>query len=228
VYNVSILDRRVLGAREAARLLRMPASTLLHWLEGDTRPDGTFYPPVLREEPNGRSDVTWGEIVEARYLRAYRDQRVSMQQLRPVMAALRQEFGVPYPLAHFKPFIGPGRRLLLAVQEQARLPEGLRMVYEAKSGQLILDRRVDEFLERVEFAESGEREALRLYPAGRRSRIVMDPRLASAAPTVNGVRTEVLAEQVEAGAAVDEVAQDFGLPEQSVKAALSYEWSSAA
>ncbi len=93
--------------------------------------------------------------MEARYLRDYRDRNVSMQQLRPVIGALRREFGVPYPLAHFNPFVGSGRRLLLAVQEDAQVPEALRMVYEATSGQLILDRRVDEFLERVDFAEDG-------------------------------------------------------------------------
>jgi uncharacterized protein (DUF433 family) len=172
--------------------------------------------------------VTWGEIVEARYLRAYRTRRVPMQQLRPVIAALRDKFGVPYPLAHFKPFIGGNRRLLLDIQKRSGVPEPLRMVYELTTGQPILDRRLEAFLDRVDFAPSGSREALRLLPAGRESPVVMDPRLSSAAATVRGIRTEVLAEQFDAGSTVHEVAHDFGLPEESIKAALAYEWSDAA
>jgi len=45
---------------------------------------------------------------------------------------------------------------------------------------------------------------------------------------VRGIRTEILAEQASAGAPVDEIAEDFGLPVDLVKAALSYEWSAAA
>lgn len=225
--NVEVLDRPVLGIREAARQLRIPPSTLANWLDGGTR-QSTWYPPVLREEPTGGTDVTWGEMVEARYLRAYRERSVSMQRLRALVMALRREFGVPYPLAHFKPFIDAGRRLLLEIQEDVRLPESMRMVYESRTGQLILDRRVDEFLERVDFAETGIREAQRIYPAGRRSPVVMDPHIASAASCVRGTRTEVLAELADAGTPVEEIAGDFDIPVEVVKAALAYEWADVA
>jgi uncharacterized protein (DUF433 family) len=227
VGNVTLLERRVLGVREAARQLRIPASTLIHWLEGGER-QGRWYEPVLRTEPTGARDITWGEMVEARYLRAYRQRNVSMQQLRPFISKLRQEFGVPYPLAHFKPFIGGGRRLLLEVQEQVGLSEPLQVVYEAKTGQLILDPRAVEFLDRVEFAGTGEQEAERIYPAGRESPVVMDPRVASASPAVRGIRTEAIAELADADVSVEDIAADFGLPVQVVKAAVAYEWSHAA
>lgn len=48
--------------------------------------------------------VTWGEFVELGYLRQYRRKEVPFQRLRPVIEALRQEFGTPYPLAAAKPF----------------------------------------------------------------------------------------------------------------------------
>ena len=182
---------------------------------------------MLREQPSGRPDTTWGEVVEARYLRAYRAKNVPMQRLRPFIANMRQEFGVPYPLAHFKPFAS-GRRLVLEVQEQLHLPEALRMVYEVSTGQLILDPRVVGFLERVDFSDSGEQEALRIRPAGKDSPVVIDPLISSGASTVRGIRTEILAEQAIAGIPVDEIAEDFRLPLDMVKAALSYEWSAEA
>lgn len=221
--SIDLLDRRVMTAPEAARQLSIPATTLLRWLEGERR-GGKWYPPVLREDPTAAADMSWGEIVEARYLRAYRAKNVPMQRLRPFISDMRQQFGVPYPLAHFKPFAS-GRRLLLEVQEQAHLPESMRMVYEVSTGQLILDARVTGFLDRVEFADTGNEEAVRIRPAGKDSPVVIDPLISSGASTVRGTRTEILAEQASAGTPVDEIAEDFGMPVELVKAALSYEWS---
>ncbi|HEY5990458.1 MAG TPA: DUF433 domain-containing protein [Streptosporangiaceae bacterium] len=224
--SVQLLDRRVMTAQEAARQLNIPVTTLIRWLEGEHR-RSNWYPPVLRDSPTGQAEMTWGEVVEARYLRAYRARSVPMQRLRPFVAQMRQEFGVPYPLAHFKPFAS-GRRLLLEVQEQLHLPEVLRMVYEVSTGQLILDSRVLGFLDRVDFADTKEQEAIRIRPAGKESPVVIDPMISSGASTVRGTRTEILAEQANAGVPVDEIAEDFGLPIEAVKAALSYEWSSEA
>lgn len=221
--SIDLLDRRVMTAPEAARQLGIPSTTLIRWLEGEHR-GGKWYPPVLREDPTGAADMSWGEIVEARYLRAYRAKSVPMQRLRPFISDMRQRFGVPYPLAHFKPFAS-GRRLLLEVQEQVHLPENLRVVYEVSTGQLILDPRVTGFLDRVEFADTENEEAVRIRPAGKDSPVVIDPLISSGASTVRGTRTEILAEQASAGTPVDEIADDFGMPVELVKAALSYEWS---
>jgi uncharacterized protein (DUF433 family) len=210
-------------AHEAARQLGIPATTLIRWLEGEHR-GGKWYPPVLREDPTGQPDVSWGEVVEARYLRAYRAKNVPMQRLRPFISEMRQRFEVPYPLAHFKPFAG-GRRLMLEVQEHRHLPEALRAVYEVSTGQLILDPRAAGFLERVDFADSDDQEALRIRPAGKDSPVVIDPMISSGASTVRGTRTEILAEQAGAGTSIDEIAEEFAMPVELVKAALSYEWS---
>lgn len=226
--NLSLLARPVMSAREAARQLRIPPSTVIYWLEGGTR-RGKWYAPILRDEATGITDMTWGEIVEARYLRAYRQRHdVPMQQLRPFIRAMRNEFRVPYPLAHFKPFIGEGKRLVADIQERLNIPLELRIVYEVTTGQRILDPRVVDFLDRVDFAPTGEREALRLLPAGSESPVTMNPRVSSAASTVHGVRTEVLAELHDAGVPVDLIAEDFALPVSAVRAAISWEWEAAA
>lgn len=188
--GVGVLGRPVLGVREAARQVRIPASTLANWLEGGTRHRAGFRRCCARR-PAGGTGVTWGELVEARYLRAYRERSVSVQRLRALVMGLPREFGAPCPLAHFTPFVDTGRRLLLEIQEDVQLPESMRMVCESRTGQLILDRRVDEFLERVDFAATGMREAQRIHPAGRRSPVVVDPRIASAACNVRGTRTGV-------------------------------------
>jgi uncharacterized protein (DUF433 family) len=215
-----------MNAREAARQLRIPSTTLIHWLEGENR-NGKWYPPVLREEPTGSQEITWGEMVEARYLRAYRQKNVSMQRLRPFIGLLRAEFGVPYPLAHFKPFIDSRRRFLLEAQQELQLPAGLRMVYEVEGEQLVFDPRVMDFLERVDFDEAGDQSAQRIHPDGLNSPVVIDPGLSSGASTVHGIRTEILAELADAQTPVEEIAEEFDLPVAVVKAALAHEWAAA-
>ena len=76
--SLAVLSQPIMSTTEAARQLRIPLRTLSQWLEGGHRA-GRWYEPVLREEPSGSKDVTWGEVVEARYLRAYRVRSVPMQ-----------------------------------------------------------------------------------------------------------------------------------------------------
>lgn len=73
---------------------------------------------MIRPESARAGAVAWGEFVEVRFLREYRKAR-SLQLLRPVVEKLREGLGVPYPLAHFEPFVGPGLELTLEAQRLA-------------------------------------------------------------------------------------------------------------
>lgn len=224
---VRVLDVPVMTAREAARQLKMPPATLSTWLEG--RSTGRkFYEPVLRPEPLGHFEMTWGEFVEAGYLRAYRS-KVPLQRLRPFIKAVREEFEVPYPLAHFKPFVGKSRELLLRLQVETDVPDDLWLVMRGPHGQYLLNPVVEQdYLQRIDFADHGLGEAQRVHPMGKDSPVVFDPRRSSGAASVRGVRCEVLVERVDAGEPVEEVAEEFGLEVAEVKAAAAYVWSTAA
>ena len=171
--------------------------------------------------------MTWGEIVEALYLRAYRT-RVPMQRLRPFIEALRQSFQVPYPLAHFRPFVDTSRRLVLNLQEQTDLPDALWLVFKGSHGQVVLNPLVQaEFLDRVEFSAGDDGEALAILPMGGESPVRIDPRIKSGAATVAGVRTEVIVERLNAGQTLPEIAAEFALAEGVVRAAVGYEFDVA-
>ncbi|MCY7340985.1 MAG: hypothetical protein LH603_03775 [Pseudonocardia sp.] len=60
----------------AARLLGLRTDALRRWIDGYERA-GTTYAPVIREERSGSDTVTWGEFVEAGYLREYPAKQVS-------------------------------------------------------------------------------------------------------------------------------------------------------
>lgn len=219
---IATLERRLYEIRDAAHILGLAPSTMRYWLEGDGE-----HEPVLRQEPRGDSTVSWGEFVEAGLLRAYRAKQVSLQHLRLVIERLRSEFDTPYPLATYKPFIAANRRLVLDAQHEAGLSDEDGLVWEIASGQTVLRDSISDYLRTVDFDDEHEH-AQRVFPAGRGSPVVIDPNRSFGDTTIQGIRTEILREQVEAGEAIDQVAEDFDLTPAKVKAALAWEWQRAA
>lgn len=192
---------------QAARLLGLRADVLRRWIDGYERA-GKSYSPVIREERSGADAVTWGEFVEAGYLREYRAKQVTLQYLRPVIAILREELGVRYPLATLKPYTS-GRNLALKVQKQVGLDPSLNIVVLGRDGTLQLTDAAEAFLQKVDFADGGTRDARRLYPLGRSVPVVLDPDHGFGEPTlISGARTEAVAELITAGETRQRVA-DF-------------------
>jgi uncharacterized protein (DUF433 family) len=215
------LEQEMYTEAEAARLLRVPQSTLHYWLEGGER-RGTVYKPVLRIEPRRSRTVSWAEFVEAALLREYRQvKRIPMAELRAVIDQMREEFGVPYPLAHRPPFVS-GRKLIYEAQVEAGLDPEFCLV-AAVSGQYVLTAPSESFLERVvwenDVAAGWRPLADELSPI----RIAPDVRFGR--PAVDGISTAVLWEQAEAGETVEELARTYELTSRDVRWALTYESS---
>lgn len=220
----TLLDRELYDEALAAEVLRVPRPTLHYWLEGGEQ-RGRTYAPVLRPMATGSHTVTWGEFVEARYLREYRRSLgASMQRLRAFIQYLRAELGVPYPLAHARPWVGPGRRLFISAQEQVGLPPELWACVEPQTGVMLLLPPAESFLERVEFDDAKDRGVVvRVRPSGPDSQVVIDPEVRFGSPTVRGIPTETIAEQVAAGDSVESVTRDFDLDLVSVLDALRFQ-----
>lgn len=201
----------------AADLLRVAPSTLHWWLEGRL----PRYRPVIRVEPTGSRLVTWAEFVEAGLLRSYRrDHEVPLRELRDFIDRLRDEFQVPYPLADRRPYVGTGRRLLIDLQSRSHLDPDFCLVAVA-NGQEVLTAPGEEFFERVDWA-GDEPSAWRPHddPA---SPIRINPLVRFGRPAVSGISTEAIAGELEGGASVEEVAEDFALDLDAVRWAHSYE-----
>jgi uncharacterized protein (DUF433 family) len=58
--------------------------------------------------------------------------------------------------------------------------------------------------------------------------VVIDPTRSFGSPTLRGIRTDALAELVEAGEPPELIAEEYGLTPEELKAALAYEWQPAA
>lgn len=220
--GIKQLEREMFSEAVAARLLQIPQSTLHYWLEGGTR-RGRDYSPVVRIEPKGDRSITWAEFIEAGLLRQYRRTHgVPMKELRTVIDRLRDQMGVPYPLAHARPFVGEGRRLLLDAQEDAKLSPDYCLVAIA-SGQLVLTPPSEAFVSRVEWIDD--------LPAAWKphndpaSPVRMKPDIRFGLPSINGIKTEVIWEHLEADETISEVAEQFGLTPPDVRWAYAYETS---
>jgi len=217
--KVSTLDRPMYSYAEAARLLDLPAATLRWWLEGARRGD-VDYLPVIRPERTG-ADVTWGEFVEAGLLRGYRQKNVPLQRMRPFIAEMRERTGMPYPLAHWRPLIDhAARKLVYEIQHQVDLPSSMYLV-EFEGGQMELAPAAIQFLDRVDFDAGGA--AQRYWPAGKESPVAIDPDIAFGMPQIRGIRTESVAESIDAGESNDEAARSWGLAPSDITAALEWE-----
>jgi uncharacterized protein (DUF433 family) len=215
--EVTILEREMYTEAAAADLLRVAPSTLHWWLEGRL----PRYRPVIRVEPTGSRLVTWAEFVEAGLLRSYRrDHEVPLRELRDFIDRLRDEFQVPYPLADRRPYVGTGRRLLIDLQSRSHLDPDFCLVAVA-NGQEVLTAPGEEFFERVDWA-GDEPSAWRPHddPA---SPIRINPLVRFGRPAISGISTEAIAGELEGGASVEEVAEDFALDLDAVRWAHSYE-----
>jgi uncharacterized protein (DUF433 family) len=147
-----------------------------------------------------------------------------MAQLRAFIDQLRDDYEVPYPLAHERPFVS-GRQLVLEAQQHAGLDPEFWLVAWA-SNQLILTYPSQSFVERVTW-EDDVAAAWRPHDDPR-SPVRMSPDVRFGRPAIKGISTEVLWEHVEAGEDVAEVAAAFDLDEADVHWALAYETSARA
>jgi len=216
----SVLNREVYSEPEAARLLGLAPSTLRYWLNGGER-RGRVYPPVIRREAVDRRWVTWAEFIEAGWLSEYRRSKgIPMLELRDFIGQLRDEMGVPYPLAHHRPFTS-GKKLILRAQDAAHLDPGDYLVAAVGEQRLLLTHWSAKFVDRVEW--KGDIAGAWKPDANPRSTVRASPEVRFGKPAVSGVSTLSIFEQSEAGASLDEIATDFDLSKRDVRWAISYE-----
>jgi uncharacterized protein (DUF433 family) len=223
MVDLTLLDREVYDERLAAEVLGIAQPTLHYWLEGGNQ-RGRHHEPVLRAAATGSKTVTWGEFVEARYLREYRRTLgASLKSLRDFIQYLRTELNVSYPLARSRPWVGPDKHLFVVAQDEANLPPELWAAIEPHTGVTMLLPPAEAFLARVEFDNNENGMVIRLRPDGENSPVVIDPDIRFGSPAVHGIPTDALAEQVRAGDSIEGLVQDFDLELDDVIAALHYE-----
>jgi uncharacterized protein (DUF433 family) len=193
-------------------------------LVGGRRPTWQELQACDPTRPVGTRVVTWAEFVEAGWLKEYRQRSVPMAELRTFIDRLRQDFGVPYPLAHRRPLVS-GRQLVLEAQEAAGLRPEYWLVAWA-SGQLLLTPPSHSFVERIDW-DADVAVGYRPDP-NPESPVRISPDIRFGRPAIKGISTEAIWEQADEGEEVEDIAQVNGLTVAEVRWALAYENSQQA
>lgn len=217
----------VYSMAEAGRLTGVSVRNLRRWArgysyvyQGDTRQS----PPIIGtglEQREADPILEFRDIIEVRFLSAFRKAGVSWNVIRRVAARVHQVIQHTHPFAT-RVFRTDGRTILLELisndQTDHRLVDLLRDQYE-------WERLVEAHLvaEKVEFSDT--QEPIRWWPLGAERRVVVDPARAFGAPIVNreGVQTYLLAKAVGIEGDVGFVADWYSVEPDAVRDAIDFE-----
>lgn len=212
IVSHALMDRSLYEIPEAARLINVPASTLRWWLQGKSY-RGSVHLPVLREEQNSIAVVTWGEFIEAavlRFLRRGRDKRISMKELR----LFRLEVQSRHPEDHY-PLAGD-----LHINAGRLGRSHAAGVWEPSTGTMWDEASAVEFLERCKWQEHVP---ISFQPLEEYPDVQVAVQQQFGAPLIAGVRTQSLFDLVAAGGSHEEVSYAFGITNNQVEEAVSFE-----
>lgn len=221
---------------DAARLLVVTPSRLRRWVGGYTyryergREHRTgSKPPVVRPALpviDGKIALSFVELMELRVVKAFISRGVSLQQVRAAADLSIRLFEMQHPFASRRVFTD-GKAIFSAVSAGESAPDVIQLSRD-KHLQLIFGKIFDPFLDEIDFDPSTAL-AHKWWPLGRSFSVVLNPRIAFGAPTIEGtrVRTSALARMARVLPS-REVAKVFEIAPRDVDAAIRFERELAA
>jgi uncharacterized protein (DUF433 family) len=200
----------LLTARETARYLKMPESTLNVWLSV-----GSDEPLVhaVRPERRGWPRVPFVGIVEAHVLRALRAGGMPMGEIRKAAAIVRSEFDDPYALAK--------RRIATdGVAVFVRLAD--ESLIRARDHQHAIREVLEQHLHDIDWDDTGTAIRLRLHQYPSSAEVVIDPRFGWGSPVLaaSKVKVEDVVALWRTGEPIRAVAEEYDLTESVVEDVL--------
>ena len=204
---------------EAARLADTTPQTLARWFRGYEAP-GHRMKPVLPSD--GHPLLSYLQLIEAAFVADFRKLGLKLDVLRRARAYCAKTLGSEYPFAELD-FRTDGAHLFATIAEhEDESSAEQRLIVADVGGQVAWGAAIQERLDQFDY-EQGL--ALRWYPRGRNSGILIDPRIAFGAPIIGdtGVPTWVIRDRYEAGEDLAEIEEDFGVPRVLLREALTFE-----
>jgi uncharacterized protein (DUF433 family) len=208
---------------EAARYLKLPQATLRAWVVGRDYPVAhghSRFKALIKPARSKPPTLSFYNLIEAHVLRALRTEHgVSLKALRSSIAFAERTLNV--------------ERLLL--REDLRTRGGAvllghygELIDLSKSGQIAMRKVFEEHLARVEWDRW--QFPVRLYPYPTEARddrrpIAIDANIAFGRPVLvaRGVSTHAIAERLDAGESVEDLATDYDLTPADIEQAALYE-----
>ena len=215
-------DKPAYPLTEAARYVRLAPATLRSWVAGRKYPVRTgrgFFQPLIQAADSDRKILSFNNLIEAHVLRALRSEHgVPIRSVREALNYAENELGIQRLLL---------RRELTTDAGDLFLERYGELINLSHSGQIAMRRLLELYLARVEWSRNFP---VRLYPflaaevADGRP-IAIDPRIAFGRPVIvaKSISTGVIAQRLDAGESVQDVAADYEISIQDVEEAAVYE-----
>lgn len=209
---------------EAARYLRLSPATLRSWAVGRPYPTArglSQFAPLIKPAHRTPPTLSFSNLIEAHVLRSLRTEHgVPLWAVRKALAYAQRELDITQLLL---------REELRTAGGQIFLERYGKLVSLSASGQLAMRRVFDAHLRRVEWGAL--RFPVRLYPflvheVGTEGKpIVIDPEISFGRPVISDafIATGSIVARIDAGEAIDEVAQDYGVATEAIEQAVLYE-----
>lgn len=210
---------------EAARYLKVAPATLRSWVV--ERPHSTGVgtrrsQQMIRPASNPPPMLSFWNLIEAHVLRALRtDHGVTMDALRRAITYAEKSLKIERLLLSPELCTDAGKLLLERYGELIEL---------SASGQIVMRRMFNEHLARVEWDE--RKFPVRLFPftssvSGNAEKrpVAIVANIAFGRPVLvqGGITTTTIAERIDAGETIAELAEDYDLPPEQIEEAVLYE-----
>lgn len=209
---------------EAARYIKLPVATLRSWVVGRPYPRAggvAHFKPLILPASRRPPLLSFWNVVEAHVLRSLRTEHgVSLKDVRSALTYAQQSLGIERLLLD-------GR--LCTEAGQVFLDRYGKLIDLSASGQIAMRKMFEEHLKRVEWSEL--QVPVRLYPflsSGTQNTakpIAIDPQVAFGRPIVvrKGISTQAIADRIDAGESVADLAADYELEPLEIEEAVLYE-----
>lgn len=201
----------LLTARDAARHLNMPESTLDAWIIR-TPEHGSLIHAVTPER-RGWPRLPFFAIIEAYVLRSLRELGASMADIRLAADLVRREFKDEFALASQR-IATDGVELFVDMADQS--------LVHVRGNQYGIREVLSDYLQYVKWDDEGKPAQLRLkqYPAG--AEVIIDPRFGWGAPVLGDskVPVDAMLQLWRTGEPMSVVAEEYGLTSAVVEDVL--------
>lgn len=219
--RLAFVGRGVYSVPEAARLTGVSRTRITRWIrgyvhgaEGARRRSPRVWTSDL--PPIGAAlALSFKDLMEVRFLAAFRDAGVSWKTLRETHRAASAQLHSDHPFSTAR-FRTDGREIFLDLTASSRE----RGVVEIRTRQAYFDEIVRPMFQGLEIADG---ELRRWWPLGTQRSVVLDPERSFGAPIVReGVATRIIASASAANSAA-EIARWYEISRASVRDALEFE-----
>ena len=199
--------------REAARYAHLSSQTVANW---HGRP-GANHKSTLSTKEQGAA-LSYLQLIEVAVVASFRQAGVSLAKIRSAREYLSKQLEAEHPFAEYR-FKTDGKELWMDYA-QLHAKADKTLLAPSMGGQLAWTDIIGR-LQEFEYEDDGL--AIRWHVGGPDSAILIDPKVQFGAPAIDGVATWVFKGRWEAGEPIDEIADDFGVPNSAVVDALKFE-----